>query len=100
MGHGCRWGLTAAIRAIRALTARPRLVLRGPIARDLGRPGAACEILDPFATWRIRAPGRPVPVPALSDRGPAWMPRQQLPREGLQDPAMGWLGAARASLAP
>jgi hypothetical protein len=33
IGHGCRWGLTAAIRALRT---RPRPLLRGPIRKGSG----------------------------------------------------------------
>jgi hypothetical protein len=54
MRRGCRWGLTAVIRALRA---RPWPRLRGAIARDLGMAGAAREAADPFVYPRIRALG-------------------------------------------
>jgi hypothetical protein len=75
MGHGCRWGLTAAIRALRA---PPQSLLRGSIPRDLGIGGATREsriLRNP----RIRALGRPLPAPARSDRGTAWMPEVPTP---------------------
>jgi hypothetical protein len=49
-------------------------------------PGAAREIPDPFATGGAERRAAPAPAPAPSDRGTAWMPRWQLPREELQNP--------------
>jgi Aminotransferase class-V len=50
---------------------------------------------------RIRAPGRPAPASAPSDRGTAWMPQVTTPPgEELQNPTTGWSGAVSASLVP
>jgi hypothetical protein len=58
----------------------------GPRRVSADNARAAREIPDPFATGGIRAPGRPAPAPAPSDRGTAWMPQAATPREDARTP--------------
>ena len=92
MGHGRRLGTNGCHQG--APAARPAPLPPGH-ASGSGDAQAAREIPDPFATRGIRAPGRPGPVPAPSDRGTAWMPRVIAPPGGAPEPHDGMVRCGR-----
>jgi len=74
MGHGCRWGLMAAMRALRAW---PRPLLGGAIRKGSGDTRGRPSDLGSFADLRIRTLGG-----LASARAPALV----RPRDGLDGP--------------